>query len=95
MAANPLATVPAQLVDAPPIPPLAAHVWGYFIDITKTRPAGGFGPSRLSRLEIQAWEADEGVALERWERRAILMLDAVYMATLSPSPVSGHSPAQE
>lgn len=29
-------------------------------------------------MEIGAWEADEGQALEPWERRAILKLDTLY-----------------
>lgn len=37
------------------------------------------GPSRLSRMEIQAWERDEGVKLEPWERRSIMRLDALQL----------------
>ena len=66
-----------------PLPPLAAHVWAYFTDLSNTRSGGGFGPSRLSRLEVQAWEQDECIRLERWERRAILALDAAFLATVS------------
>ena len=40
------------------------------------------GPSRLSRLEIRAWEEDEHIRLERWERRALMRLDSVYLASL-------------
>ena len=40
-------------------------------------------PGRLSRLEIHAWEADEGVELERWERRAIMAIDEAWMKTVS------------
>jgi hypothetical protein len=36
------------------------------------------GLSPISRTEIAQWEADEGVVLERWERRAILRIDAAY-----------------
>ena len=35
---------------------------------------------RLTRHDIQAWEADEGVSLDRWERRAILAIDAAFVA---------------
>jgi hypothetical protein len=38
------------------------------------------GISPISRLEIQAWEADEGVDLSPWERRTILRLDAAFRA---------------
>jgi hypothetical protein len=40
-------------------------------------------PSRITRLEIQAWEDDEGIQLERWERRALLMVDAAWLQNVS------------
>jgi hypothetical protein len=39
-------------------------------------------------LEIQAWERDEGVRLEPWERRAIMALDSEHVVTMSP-PAKG------
>lgn len=42
------------------------------------------GVCRLPRTEIQAWERDEGVRLEPWERRAILALDAAFVAAMTP-----------
>jgi hypothetical protein len=42
-------------------------------------------------LEIQAWERDEGVRLEPWERRAILELDQEWLrvyAEAQPKPKS-------
>ena len=68
----------AELASVPSLPPLFAHLWAGWVDLCATRPTGGFGLSPLSRLEIQAWEADEGHALEPWERRAVLQLDATY-----------------
>lgn len=34
-------------------------------------------------MEIQAWERDERIRLEPWERRAILRLDAEQLAVFS------------
>jgi hypothetical protein len=45
--------------------------------------------SPLSRLEVHAWEADEGVGLDAWERRAIFKLDGVYRAAMNPSDEEG------
>jgi hypothetical protein len=73
----------AELADQPELPPLGAHLWGYFIEIAATRSSGGMGPSRLSRVEIRTWEADEGVELEPWERRTILAIDSAYLASLA------------
>jgi hypothetical protein len=80
---------PSQILSAPPLPPLAAHLWRYFIDLSLTRSTGGMALSRLSRLEIRAWEEDEGVQLEGWERRAILRLDAAYVASNGPKKPGG------
>ncbi|MFY8164134.1 MAG: phage tail assembly chaperone [Brevundimonas sp.] len=74
---------PGQLLNAPPMPPLARHLWEYFVDLCQTRSSGGMGISRLTRSEIRMWEEDEGVQLERWERRAIILLDAAYCAHAS------------
>lgn len=41
------------------------------------------GLSPLPRTEIAQWEADEGVTLERWERRAILRIDATFREAMA------------
>ncbi len=70
----------AELAALPSLPPLAAHVWGWFFDIRATGGVTGMGPARLTRSEIQTWEAETGNSLAFWERRAILDLDAAWMA---------------
>lgn len=47
------------------------------------------GPNRLTRLEIQAWERDEGIRLERWERRAILMIDSEHLRVMAEAKPKG------
>lgn len=65
-------------VAAPPAH--TTHVWRWFQDISQTRQSFGMGAGRLSRLEIQAWERDEGVSLRPWERAAIIKIDAAFVA---------------
>lgn len=67
-----------QLHHGPKLPVLGAYLWTWWLDLCATRPVTGMGVSPLSRVEIQAWEADEGVALTPWERRTILRLDAAF-----------------
>lgn len=69
-----------RLENAPQPPPLAAHLWGHFLDLHQTRANNGMSICRLTRHDIRAWEADEGVSLDRWERRAILAIDAAFVA---------------
>jgi len=65
------------------MPPGARHVWQAWVEIAATRGSNGFGLLPLSRLEIHAWEADEGVSLDTWERRAIFKLDGAYRAAMA------------
>jgi hypothetical protein len=74
-----------ELKHRPTIPPGAAHVWKAWVEIAATRGSSGFGLSPLSRLEVHAWETDEGVGLDAWERRAIFKLDGVYRAAMAQS----------
>lgn len=73
----------AELAQAASCPAAGAHIWRYFLELSRTRQNGGMGPSRLSRLEIRLWEADECVSLSLWERRAIIDLDGVWFAAVS------------
>lgn len=75
-----------RLDNPPPLSPHIAHVWAWYCDLCQTRQSYGMGPSRLSRLEIQAWERDERVRLEPWERRAIMALDAEHLTVMGRDP---------
>lgn len=68
-----------ELANQPPLPPLAAYLWRHFADLSSTRQSNGMAISRLSRAEIRLFEEDEGVKLERWERRAIMAIDAAWV----------------
>lgn len=71
----------AELDAVPELPALAAHVWGYFVDLRRTASGGGgMGPTYITRQDIRLWEQDEAVRLAPWERRAILDLDAAMRA---------------
>lgn len=74
----------AEMEAIPTLPPLGAHLWGWFLDLHATRSSGGMGgPSRLTRLEIRTWEEDEGRSLAIWQRRLILDIDAAWQAAVS------------
>lgn len=78
--------IPPELAQAPKCPRMAEHVWRYFSDLSRCRAISEFGQGRISRLDIRLWEEDEGVTLEPWERRAILLLDEAYLAQPQQSP---------
>ena len=77
----------ARLLNPPTLSPHVAHLWKWFADpvqgIACTRPNNGMAISRIPRSEIAQWERDEGITLQTWERRALLQLDAAYVAAMS------------
>lgn len=70
----------AALAAQPRLPRPTAYLWNYFQDLHSGRPSNGFGPSRLPRSEIRAWEETEGFRLAPWEVRAIVRLDQEWFA---------------
>lgn len=76
----------AELDAAKQTPAHGAHVWSYFLDIAATRQSNGMALTRLSRIEIAQWAADELIVLEPWERRTILDIDALFVAVNTPDP---------
>ena len=70
-----------ELDALPDLPPAGAHLWGWFLDVHSTRQTHGMGPSRLSRLELRAWEEDEiGRRLTHWERRLLMAIDVAWVS---------------
>lgn len=61
-----------------PFPDLAAHVWGWFQELSTGR-TGGFGPNPLTWECIDAWARLTGTRLAPWEVRAIKALDLAYL----------------
>jgi hypothetical protein len=67
-----------ELDNQPECPPLAAHLWRHFLILDDTRSSNGMAICRLTRREIREWQEDTGVVLDRWEREAIIAIDAAY-----------------
>lgn len=78
-----------RLDNPPPLSKHVAHLWAWYCDLAQTRQSGGFGPARLSRLEIQAFERDECIRLEPWERRALMRLDAEHLQSMTKPAKEG------
>lgn len=70
-----------ELNHGPTLDPHAAYLWQWWCDIGSTRGSNGFGPSLITRHDIRQWCEDEGHILDPWERRAILALDRIYLAS--------------
>lgn len=72
--------MPQQLQDAPGLPPLAAHVWRWFVGLCNERGNNGMSVSRITSENIKSWMWFNGVdSIELWERKAIAAMDDVWM----------------
>ena len=72
-----------ELDNLPELPALASHLWIWWHDLHGTRFNNGMSISRLTRLEIQAWERDGYRTLLPWERQAILEVDAAWVRSVT------------
>lgn len=71
--------MPAQLANAPELPDLIAHVWGYFVELHQERGSNGMEASRITSSQMKDWCWASGNDLALWERKAIRAIDTVWM----------------
>jgi hypothetical protein len=75
-----------ELQAVPALPRLAAHVWGWFIELARCRTYGGMGnPLPISYRDVVAWRDMTGVEPEPWELKAIFAIDVAWLDSL-PKP---------
>lgn len=76
-------------LDVPPLPECAAYVWEYFVELHNRRGNNGFGHVPLSYSEIGWWKRLTRRSLDPWELKAILEIDAAYLASIAKKPTEG------
>lgn len=72
-----------RIAEAPPLPKGCELVLRDFLDLHGSRTSTGFGPARISFLELDAWQRVNGVTLEAWEIDAIRAADDAYLAQIA------------
>lgn len=70
---------PEQLANAPTLPELAEHVWGWFLELRNEQGSNGMAPSRIGSQAMRDWCWATGNTLALWERRAIRAVDAAWI----------------
>ena len=70
---------PRELAEAPDLPPLAAHLWGWFLDLDSERGTNGMTASRITSGAMRDWCWATGNRPELWERTALRKLDALWL----------------
>lgn len=66
-------------VEQPQVNPIAEYLLELFWELSSGRTTGGFGATRLTWLDINAWSNMTGVVLTPWELGAIRKMDAVFV----------------
>ena len=71
--------MPQQLVDAPELPRLGAHIWDWFIELHQARGGGGMGPSPITYGDIVHWSYLTRAKPEPWEVKVLRLIDGAFM----------------
>lgn len=76
---------PRRLADAPALPDALEPLWLDFMELHASRANSGFGPSRISFAEIEAFQRVRGGKFLPWQIDAIRRADAKYIASRAKS----------
>lgn len=68
-----------MLLDAPQCPRGCEDLWRVFSELHASRSNNGFGPSRISFAEIDAYQRVTGTMLKPWEIAAIRRADKAFI----------------
>jgi hypothetical protein len=71
---------PQILLDAPKLPDGCEDLWAIFNELHGCRGSNGFGPSRITFVDIDAWQRITGVRLLPWEVDAIRRADKAFLS---------------
>jgi hypothetical protein len=71
---------PEALLAAPPCPVGCEELWHIFGQLHGCRGSTGFGPARISYLDLDAYQRVTGTKLVPWEVEAIRRADRAYLS---------------
>lgn len=77
--------LPQRLAEARALPEGLEQLWEDFIDLHGCRQNHGFGPSRITFMDIDAWQRVNHVTLPPWQIAAIRAADNAFLASLPRS----------
>lgn len=64
-------------------PPGARHVWGWFMQLTRSRMWVNGSPIGLSALEVEAWCRLSGATMTRHEYAMLCAIDQTYLEVIN------------
>lgn len=71
---------PQVLLGAPSCPAGCEELWRIFGELHSCRGNSGFGPTRITYTDLDAFQRVSGTTLKPWELEAIRRADAAYLA---------------
>lgn len=77
-----------RMAQAVELPDGCEQLWSDFLDLHASRGSNGFGPSRITFVDIDAWERVNRLKLRPWQIDAIRKADIAFLASL-PKPKAG------
>ena len=66
-------------VRGPKFPNELVYLWRHFREVHNGRAVNGYGETRVSYLDLMAWQEVTGTRLRPWEARAIMTLGMVWL----------------
>jgi len=70
---------PQVLLDAPACPPGCEELWRIFGELHSCRGNNGFGPTRITYSDLDAFQRVSGIVLQPWELDAIRAADRAFL----------------
>lgn len=77
--------MPERLANVPALPVGCEQLWLDFSELHASRGSTGFGPARITFLDLYAWGQVNGATLSAWQLEAIRRADNAYLESL-PKP---------
>lgn len=62
----------------PPIPEGAAHIWGWWNELSRVRGGNGFGPNPITPTAVLDWARLMGRTVRPWEAQALFEIDRLW-----------------
>lgn len=77
---------PQILIDAPQLPEGCDELWRIFDELHACRGSTGYGPKRITYVDIDAFQRVNRIRLAGWERAAIRRADDAYLKREAARP---------
>lgn len=75
-----------MLANAPPLPGGCLTLWQDFLELHHSRGSTGWGPQRITFMDLDAWQRVNRVRLSAWDIACIRKCDDIWLGEYAPQP---------